>query len=76
MSSTITDSLGEPVDRPGSAGVERSEPGGRAQRRAGAARRLSPPRPELAEEVKVLLSDERERRSSSVRFLAGTARCS
>ena len=58
MSTTITDSLGEPVDRPDSAGVERSEPGGRAQRRAGAARRQSPPRPELAEEVKALLPDE------------------
>ena len=57
MSTTITDSLGEPVDRPDSAGVERSEPGGRAQRRAGAARRQDP-RPELAEEVKALLPDE------------------
>jgi putative transposase len=37
--------------------VARSEPGGRAQRRAGAARR-SDPRPELADEVKALLPDE------------------
>ena len=59
MSSTITNSLGEPVDRPDSAGVERSEPGGRAKRRAGAARRRPPSsRPELAEEVKALLPDE------------------
>jgi putative transposase len=58
MSTTITDSLGEPVDRPDSAGVERSEPGGRAQRRAGAARRQRLPRPELADEVKALLPDE------------------
>jgi putative transposase len=57
MSTTITDSLGEPVDRPDSAGVERSEPGGRAQRRAGAARRQPRSRPELAEEVRVLLPD-------------------
>jgi putative transposase len=42
---------------PGSAGAERSEPVGRAQRRAGAARRSRAPRPELAEEVKALLSD-------------------
>jgi putative transposase len=41
----------------GRAGVERSEPGGRAKRRAGAAR--SPAlRPELADEVKALLPDE------------------
>jgi putative transposase len=39
------------------AGVERSEPVGRAQRRAGGARRADP-RPELAEEVKALLPDE------------------
>ena len=58
MSTTITDSLGEPVDRPDSASVERSEPGGRAKRRAGAARRLARPRPELADEVKALLPDE------------------
>jgi putative transposase len=58
MSSTITTRLDEhpedPVD--GSAGVSRSEPGGRAQRRAGAARR-SDPHPELADRVKELLPD-------------------
>ena len=37
--------------------MARSEPGGRAERRAGAARRPAP-RPELAEEVKALLPDE------------------
>jgi putative transposase len=37
--------------------VERSEPGGRAQRRAGAARRQPPPRVELADEVRALLPD-------------------
>jgi putative transposase len=42
---------------PDSAGVARRETVGRAQRRAGAARR-SDPRPELAEEVKALLPDE------------------
>jgi putative transposase len=41
----------------GSAGVSRSEPGGRAQRRAGAARRPDP-HPELADRVKELLPDE------------------
>ena len=56
MSTTIRSGLGEPPD-PGSAGAERSEPVGRAQRRAGAARRSRAPRPELAEEVKALLSD-------------------
>ena len=57
MSSTISSRLDETSD-PGSAGVERSEPVGRAQRRAGAARRgTPPPRPELAEEVKALLPD-------------------
>src|ERR1700684_1257851 len=56
MSTTIRSSLGEPVD-PASAGVERSEPGGRAERRAGGARAPAP-RPELAEEVKALLPDE------------------
>jgi putative transposase len=40
------------------AGVERSEPGGRAKRRAGGARRQPPSRPELAAEVKALLPDE------------------
>jgi len=57
MSTTIRSGLEEPVD-PGSAGGERSEPGGRAKRRAGAARRPLAPRPELAEEVKALLPDE------------------
>src|ERR1700761_7511509 len=56
MSTTIRSGLDEPLD-PGSAGVERSEPGGRAQRRAGAARRQQSPRPELAEHVKALLPD-------------------
>jgi putative transposase len=58
MSTTITDSLGEPQDQAGSAGVARSEPGGRAQRRAGAARRQPASRSELADEVKALLPDE------------------
>src|SRR5580693_3023894 len=59
MSTTISSRLDEPSDDPGSAGVERSEPVGRAQRRAGAARRGTlPPRPELAEEVKALLPNE------------------
>ena len=56
MSSTITARLDEdqaPED--GSAGVARSEPGGRAQRRAGAARGEPDP---LADRVKELLSDE------------------
>jgi putative transposase len=57
MSTTIRSGLEEPVDRR-SAGAERSEPGGRAKRRAGAARRPLAPRPELAEEVKALLPDE------------------
>ena len=58
MSSTITSRLDEPQEpEDGSAGVARSEPGGRAQRRAGA-RRQPPPRPELAAEVKALLPDE------------------
>jgi len=56
MSTTIRSGLDEPSD-PGSAGAERSEPVGRAQRRAGAARRSRAPRPELAEEVKALLPD-------------------
>jgi hypothetical protein len=43
----------------GRAGVERSEPGGRAQRDVGAARRLGgPPLAELAPEVRDRLSDE------------------
>jgi putative transposase len=58
MSTTITSRLEEPVDQDGGASVARSEPGGRAQRRAGGARRQPPPdRPELAAEVKALLSD-------------------
>jgi putative transposase len=55
MSTTIRCGLDEPSD-PGSAGAERSEPVGRAKRRAGAARPRAP-RPELAEEVKALLPD-------------------
>jgi len=49
--------LDETPEQPDSAGVARSEPVGRAKRRAGAARRAEP-RPELAEEVKTLLPDE------------------
>src|ERR1700736_1847756 len=56
MSTTIQSRLDESAD-PGSAGAERSEPVGRAQRRAGAARREPAPRAELAEEVKALLPD-------------------
>jgi putative transposase len=56
MSTTISSRLDETSD-PGSAGVERSEPVGRAKRRAGAARRELAPRAELAEEVKALLPD-------------------
>jgi putative transposase len=57
MSTTISGRLDETPDPADSAGVARSEPGGRAKRRAGAAR---PPgsRPELADEVKALLPDE------------------
>jgi putative transposase len=55
MSTTIRSGLDEPSD-PGSAGAERSEPVGRAKRRAGAARPRAP-RPGLAEEVKALLPD-------------------
>ena len=58
MSTTISSRLDETPERPDSAGVARSEPGGRAERRAGAARRLSASRPELAEEVRALLPDE------------------
>jgi putative transposase len=56
MSTTISGRLDETPDPADSAGVARSEPGGRAKRRAGAAR---PPgsRPELADEVKALLPD-------------------
>ena len=56
MSTTISSRLDDASD-PGSAGAERSEPVGRAERRAGAARRRLAPRPELAEEVKALLPD-------------------
>jgi len=56
VSTTIPSRLDESSE-PGRAGVERSEPGGRAKRGAGAAR--SPAlRSELAEEVKALLPDE------------------
>jgi putative transposase len=57
MSTTIPPRLDETPERPDSAGVARSETVGRAQRRAGAARRRDP-RPELAAEVKALLPDE------------------
>jgi putative transposase len=57
MASTISGRLKEPSD-PGSAGVARSEPVGRAQRRAGAARGGPASRPELGEEVRELLPDE------------------
>ena len=61
MSSTITARLDEhPEDPPDqSAGVSRSEPGGRAQRRAGAACRLTaaPDEPELADRVRQSLPD-------------------
>jgi len=58
MSSTITTRLDEhPEDlQDESAGVSRSEPGGRAKRRAGAARRSDPD--PLADRVKELLPDE------------------
>ena len=56
MSTTMSSRLHEASD-PGGAGAERSEPVGRAQRRAGAARRELAPRAELAEEVKALLPD-------------------
>ena len=56
MSTTIQSRLDETQDpQDGSAGVARSEPGGRAQRRAGAARPSG--HPELAEQVKALLPD-------------------
>src|SRR5947209_8025347 len=57
MSTTIPSRLDESQEQPDGAGVARSETVGRAQRRAGAARR-SDARPELAEEVKALLPDE------------------
>ncbi len=56
MSSTITTRLDEDQEPDGSAGVARSEPGGRAQRCAGAARRQDPD--PLADRVKELLPDE------------------
>jgi putative transposase len=49
--------LDEDPEQSDSAGVARSEPVGRAKRRAGAARPREP-RPELADEVKALLPDE------------------
>jgi putative transposase len=55
MSTTISSRLDDASD-PGSAGAERSEPVGRAQRRAGAALPRAP-RPGPAEEVKALLPD-------------------
>jgi putative transposase len=57
MSTTISSRLDENQDPDQSAGVARSSPGGRAKRRAGAARPPGP-RPELAGEVKALLPDE------------------
>lgn len=60
MSTTINSraELDENTVDPGSAGGERSEPGGRAKRSAGAARRRQGPgRPELAGEVRDLLPD-------------------
>jgi putative transposase len=56
MSSTITTRLDEHQDPGEDAGASRSEPEGRAQRRAGAARRLDPG-PELAERLRELLPD-------------------
>ena len=57
MSSTITTRLDEhPEEQDLSAGVSHSEPGGRAQRRAGAARRPDTP-PELEDRVRELLPD-------------------
>src|SRR5262249_25786604 len=53
MPSTIPSRLDESSE-PSAARAERSEPGGRAQRGAGGARR----RPELAAGLKVLLPDE------------------
>ena len=59
MSTIIPSRLDESADDAGSAGVERSEPVGRAKRRAGGpSRQLPPPRPELAAEVRALLPDE------------------
>jgi len=57
MSTTITSRLdASPDSEDESAGVARSEPGGRAQRRAGAARRFDPA-DELSDRVKELLPD-------------------
>jgi hypothetical protein len=56
MSSTIPKRLDESRD-PSAAGVERSEPGGRAKRGAGATRAPALGS-ELADEVKALLPDE------------------
>jgi hypothetical protein len=56
VSTTIPSRLDESGE-PGRAGRERSEPVGRAKRRAGAAR-SEIVRAELAEEVKALLPDE------------------
>jgi len=56
MSTTITTRLDETPEQPDSAGVARSEPVGRAKRRAGAARRSEAL--ELADQVKALLPDE------------------
>jgi putative transposase len=58
MSTTITSRLDEVPDPGDSASVARSEPGGRAQRRAGAAVCPVAARPELAAEVEALLPDE------------------
>jgi Transposase, Mutator family len=57
MSTTISSRLDENEDPDQRAGVARSEPGGRAKRRAGAMRAPGP-RPEVADEVKALLPDE------------------
>jgi putative transposase len=56
MSSTITTRLDENQDPGEDAGVSRSEPGGRAQRHAGAALGADPS-PELADRVRALLPD-------------------
>src|SRR5262252_9958214 len=55
MSTTIPSRLDESTD-PAAAGVEPSEPGGRARRGGGGGR--PPWRPELADELKALLPDE------------------
>jgi hypothetical protein len=55
MSTKIPSRLDESTD-PSAAGVERSEPGGRAKRRAGGGGRAG--RLELADEVRTLLPDE------------------